>query len=74
MMSLTQQAEEKLFYYGINLKKRVRPDNPLRRILEVVDFGFVREAVAVLIRWKITATKSSTPMGPTGLEPVTSCV
>ena len=46
MMGPTQQADEKLFYYGINLNKRVRPDNPLRRISEKVDFGFVREAVA----------------------------
>src|SRR5436190_13372209 len=46
MMGPTQQADEKLFYYGINLNKRVRPDNPLRRISEVVDFGFVRESVS----------------------------
>ena len=46
MMGPTQQAAEKLFYYGINLNKRVRPDNPLRRISEGIDFGFVRDKVA----------------------------
>ena len=46
MMGPAQETDEKLFYYGINLNKRIRVDNPLRRIQEVVDFGFVREAVA----------------------------
>lgn len=46
MLGPTQQTDEKLFYYGINLNKRVRSDNPLRRIQEVVDFGFTRERVA----------------------------
>jgi transposase len=46
MMGPTQRADEKLFYYGINLDKRVRPDNPLRRISDKIDFSFVREAVA----------------------------
>ncbi len=46
MMGPTQRADEKLFYYGINLNKRVRRENPLRRISEKIDFGFVRETVA----------------------------
>ncbi len=46
MMGPAQQADEKLFYYGINLNRRVRADNPLRRIMEAVDFRFVRESVA----------------------------
>src|SRR5262247_2556178 len=45
MMGPTQQRESKLFHYGVNLEKRVRSNNPLRRIEEAVDFSFVREAV-----------------------------
>jgi transposase len=46
MMGPTQTTEPKLFHYGVNLEKRVRPNNPLRQIKQVVDFGFVRPAVA----------------------------
>jgi transposase len=45
MMGPTQTSETKLFHYGVNLEKRVRPNNPLRQIKELVDFGFVRPAV-----------------------------
>ncbi len=40
----TEQAE--LFSYEVNLDRRVRSDHPLRKIREIVDFGFVREEVA----------------------------
>jgi transposase len=45
MMGPTQRNEPKLFHYGVNLEKRVRANNPLRRIAELVDFNFVRQRV-----------------------------
>src|SRR5262245_57050293 len=45
MMGPTQGSEPKLFHYGVNLERRVRANNPLRRIKELVDFRFVRKAV-----------------------------
>jgi len=45
MMGPTQERETKLFHYGINLEKRVRRNNPLRQIDNLVDFRFVREKV-----------------------------
>lgn len=44
----TQNSQSSLFSYHINLEQRVRPDHPLRRIQEVVDFAFVRAEVASL--------------------------
>jgi transposase len=44
----TQNNQPSLFSCQINLDKRVRADNPLRRINEVVDFAFVRDEVAAL--------------------------
>lgn len=42
-----QQTNQKdLFTYNIDLDRRVRPDNPLRRIAAAVDFAFVRQEVA----------------------------
>ena len=41
-----QQGDGELFSYRINLHQRVRSDHPLRKVLQVVDFGFVREEVA----------------------------
>ena len=35
--------QKRLFSYGVDLDRRVRDDHPLRRILEAVDFSFVRE-------------------------------
>src|SRR5690349_18726813 len=46
MMGPTQTSETKLFHYGVNLEKRVRSNNPLRQIKELVNFEFVRPAVA----------------------------
>ena len=45
MMGPIQTSEPKLFHYGVNLERRVRANNPLRRIQESVDFSFVRKAV-----------------------------
>jgi transposase len=40
------QPEPELFSYQVNLEKRVRPDHPLRRVAQAVDFSFVRAEVA----------------------------
>lgn len=40
------EPQKDLFSYHIDLDKRVRPENPLRRIAEKIDFTFVREEVA----------------------------
>ena len=45
MIGPIQQSEAKLFHYGVNLEKRVRPNNPLRAIKRAVDFRFVRGRV-----------------------------
>jgi transposase len=44
----TQDYQPALFSYRINLDQRVRPDHPLRRVKEAVDFAFVRAEVAPL--------------------------
>ena len=41
-----QEPQKDLFSYGIDLDRRVRPENPLRRIAERIDFTFVRDEVA----------------------------
>jgi len=46
MMGRQQQRECKLFYTSFCLDERIRPDNPLRKIRDVVDFSFVRPVVA----------------------------
>jgi transposase len=48
MMGKRQQGDPKLFYSGFSLDRRVPADHPLRRILQVVDFDFVRPRVAGL--------------------------
>jgi len=40
------QTQAKLFSYEVNLDRRVRADNPLRRVAAMVDFTFARAAVA----------------------------
>jgi len=45
MMGPRKQGEAKLFYYGVNLGKRIPEDHILRRIEELVDFGYVRKQV-----------------------------
>lgn len=42
----SQEPQKGLFSYQIDLDRRVRTDHPLRRIREVIDFGFVRAEVA----------------------------
>jgi transposase len=44
MMGL-QTNQNELFNYSVNLDKRVRSDNPLRRLAERIDFTFVRTEV-----------------------------
>jgi transposase len=40
-----QSEQKELFSYAVDLDRRVRAGNPLRRIRERIDFGFVREEV-----------------------------
>ena len=40
------QPQEQLFSYRVNLDQRIRPDHPLRRVAQAVDFTFVRAEVA----------------------------
>ena len=40
-----QDDQGKLFYYGFNLEKRIRPDHPLRKIAHLIDFDFIYEEV-----------------------------
>lgn len=46
MMGVQGSLQSKLFYHNINLETRVRPDHPLRRIAEVIDFNFVYREVS----------------------------
>jgi transposase len=45
MMGIRQEQKD-LFSYKIDLDKRIRRDNPLRKISEKIDFAFVRQEVA----------------------------
>src|SRR5882672_10364319 len=40
-----QNPQKELFSYQVDLDRRVRADNPLRKIAAAVDFSFVRAAV-----------------------------
>jgi len=40
------QPQDQLFSYRVNLEQRIRPDHPLRRVTQVIDFTFVRAEVA----------------------------
>jgi transposase len=44
----SQEPQKEMFSYQIDLDRRVRSENPLRRIRETIDFGFVRAEVAAL--------------------------
>jgi transposase len=44
----SQQPQKELFSYQIDLDRRVRSENPLRRIRDTIDFTFVRAEVAAL--------------------------
>ena len=48
MMGKAQHLEPKLFYHGLSLERRIPSDHPLRYILQVVDFTFIRSQVADL--------------------------
>jgi len=48
MMGRPKSFEPKLFYTQLNLADRIGPDHPLRRIKQLVDFGFVRGRVRAL--------------------------
>src|SRR6266481_3277911 len=41
----TQNREQQLFSYAVNLEKRVRASHPLRRVKAAIDLSFVREEV-----------------------------
>lgn len=41
-----QEPQKDLFSYHIDLDRRIRPENPLRRIAEKIDFAFIRPEVA----------------------------
>ena len=45
MMSYQPAPQEKLFYTGIHLDKRIRKNHPLRRIDKVIDFEFIYKEV-----------------------------
>lgn len=46
MMGRPKGRDGRLFYVGFSVEQRVPADHPLRRVLEAVDFGFVRAKVA----------------------------
>ena len=48
MMGKPNQLEPKLFYHGLSLDRRMPQDHPLRKIRQLVDFGFIRSQVADL--------------------------
>ena len=41
----SKENQGKLFYYGFHLEQRVRPDHPLRKIAELIDFDFIYDEV-----------------------------
>ncbi len=45
MLGCKQQRQGKLFYSLVNLDERIRPDNPLRKIHDIIEFSFVRSRV-----------------------------
>ncbi len=45
MMGYQPPLQDKLFYLGINLEKRVRKNHPLRKIEELIDFDFIYQEV-----------------------------
>ena len=42
----THQGQGELVCYLVDLNERVRDDHPLRNVLRVVDFRFMRDEVA----------------------------
>jgi transposase len=45
MMGFEEPPQEKLFYAHINLDQRIRPNHPLRKIAQSIDFEFVYKEV-----------------------------
>ncbi len=45
MMGPRQRREPKLFYTGVNLDDRIGADHPLRQVIQLTDFTFVRSQV-----------------------------
>lgn len=41
MLGYQPPSQDKLFYTGLSLEKRVRKNHPLRQIDEVIDFGLI---------------------------------
>ena len=41
----SKENQGKLFYYGFHLEQRIRPDHPLRKIAELIDFDFIYDEV-----------------------------
>lgn len=39
------QPQPEMFSYRVNLEKRIRADHPLRRVLQAIDFNFIRAEV-----------------------------
>lgn len=48
MMGKAKSGEGKLFYTNVTLESRIPEGHPLRKVKQVVDFGFVREEVVGL--------------------------
>lgn len=48
MLGCKQMRQNKLFYTSFNLDQRIREDNPLRQIQNIIDFSFIREQVCGL--------------------------
>jgi transposase len=45
MMGFEEPSQEKLFYTHINMEQRIRPNHPLRKIAQSIDFEFVYKEV-----------------------------
>ena len=46
MMGPKQDRQGKLFYTSFNIDDRIRPDNPLRKTHQLLDFSWIRPATA----------------------------
>ena len=44
-MGFQGPPQSKLFYDNINLEKRIRPNHPLRRVDQLIDFDFIHKGV-----------------------------
>ncbi len=50
MMGPKQDRQGKLFYTSFNLDDRIRPDKPLHKTHQLLDFSWIRPATAASIR------------------------